>query len=209
MPWSDAKTREAVEAEFGRITRPDFSMPNGRTEDYKILEPHLATYQAGRAVRILAMLEMSDQYGMTGFPVSRLEHALQTATLAFQAGKDEEYVVCALLHDFAESLVFDNHAEVGAELLKPFISEANYWMLYHHSFFQMYHMGPHIGVPREMREQWRGHPHFERTLEFCDSFDALAFCAGREAMPLEAFRPMVERVTMKLGNTAIAAMMPD
>jgi hypothetical protein len=31
-----------------------------------------------------------------GFPVDRLEHCLQTATRAYQAGRDEEYVVCAL-----------------------------------------------------------------------------------------------------------------
>jgi predicted HD phosphohydrolase len=209
MPWSEAKTRTECEAEFGRITRPDFSMPNGTTEDYAILFPHLAAYQAGRVTRLLSLFEMADQYGMTGFPVSRFEHGLQTATLAHRAGKDEEYVVCALLHDAAECIIFDNHAEIGAEILRPFISDANYWMMQHHSFFQIYHMGEHIGVDRNLREQWRGHEHFERTLEFCDRFDALAFSPKNETLPLEFFRPMVERVVNKIGDTPIAAMMPD
>jgi predicted HD phosphohydrolase len=39
-----------------------------------------------------------------GFPVDRLTHCLQTATLAHQDGKDEEYVVCALLHDIGDTL---------------------------------------------------------------------------------------------------------
>jgi len=173
------------------------------------LFPHLAAYQAGRVTRLLSLFEMADQYGMTGFPVSRFEHGLQTATLAHRAGKDEEYVVCALLHDAAECIIFDNHAEIGAEILRPFISDANYWMMQHHSFFQIYHMGEHIGVDRNLREQWRGHEHFERTLEFCDRFDALAFSTKNQALPLEFFRPMVERVVNKIGDTPIAAMMPD
>ena len=65
MPWNEAKTRTECEAEFGRITRPDFSMPNGTTEDYVTLFPHLAAYQAGRVTRLLALFEMADQYGMT------------------------------------------------------------------------------------------------------------------------------------------------
>ena len=40
---------------------------------------------------------LKDDFG--GFPVDRLSHSLQTATHAHQDGKDEEYVVCALLHD--------------------------------------------------------------------------------------------------------------
>ncbi|MFN5603680.1 MAG: phosphohydrolase, partial [Actinomycetes bacterium] len=34
-----------------------------------------------------------------GFPVSRLEHCLQTATRAMRGGESDEYVACALIHD--------------------------------------------------------------------------------------------------------------
>ena len=37
------------------------------------------------------------------FPVDRLEHLLQTATRAERAGRDDEYVLCALLHDIGDS----------------------------------------------------------------------------------------------------------
>jgi predicted HD phosphohydrolase len=33
------------------------------------------------------------------YPVDRLQHSLQAATRALRDGRDEEYVVCALLHD--------------------------------------------------------------------------------------------------------------
>lgn len=205
MPWSDAKTRQERENEHGRLSRRDFSIQNGRSEDYLILGPHIPAFNEGRTARVLALLEMSEEHGMGGFPVSRFEHALQTATLAHRVGKDEEYVVCSLLHDVTEILAFDHHAEIGAELLRPFVSEANYWMLAHHSFFQIYHMGDHLGLPKDMREQWRGHPHFEYTLEFCDRFDAAAFSPALQSMPLEAFKPMVERVFAKVADTRLAA----
>jgi predicted HD phosphohydrolase len=44
-----------------------------------------------------------------GFPVTRLEHSLQTATRAEADGRDEEYVLCALLHDIGDTLAPFNH----------------------------------------------------------------------------------------------------
>src|SRR5262249_54428014 len=46
------------------------------------------------------------------YPVDRLQHSLQAATRALRDGRDEEYVVCALLHDIGESLGPFNHGEV-------------------------------------------------------------------------------------------------
>jgi predicted HD phosphohydrolase len=46
------------------------------------------------------------------YPVDRLQHSLQAATRAMRDGRDEEYVVCALLHDIGESLGPFNHGEV-------------------------------------------------------------------------------------------------
>ena len=46
-----------------------------------------------------------------GFAVDRLEHSLQTATRAHQAGQDEEYVVCARVHDIGDMLVHAGFAD--------------------------------------------------------------------------------------------------
>jgi predicted HD phosphohydrolase len=129
-----------------------------------------------------------------GYPVDRMEHSLQTATRAHRDGRDEEYVVCALLHDIGDTLGPANHAEVGAVLLKPYVSEANHWMLHHHGIFQGYYFFHHLGLDRDMREQFRGHPHFEYTAQFCHLYDQSAFDPNYDSMPLEAFIPMVERV---------------
>jgi predicted HD phosphohydrolase len=129
-----------------------------------------------------------------GFAVDRLEHSLQTATRAHRAGKDEEYVVCALLHDIGDTLGPRNHADIAAAIVQPYVSEANHWMVEKHGIFQGYYFFHYLGLDRDMREQHRGHPHFEHTAQFCHLFDQNAFDPGYDTMPLEAFRPMLERV---------------
>jgi predicted HD phosphohydrolase len=130
-----------------------------------------------------------------GFAVDRLEHSLQTATRAFKDGRDEEYVVCALMHDIGDILMPANHAELGATILKPYVSEANHWMMDKHGVFQGYYFFHHIGLDRDMREQFRGHPHFEYCAQFCHLYDQNSFDPAYESMPLEAFVPMLQRVT--------------
>src|ERR1041384_6037676 len=123
---------------------------------------------------VLDHLRLLDgDYG--GFAVDRLQHSLQTATLAHRAGEDEEYVVCALLHDIGDTLGSFNHADIGAAIVKPFVSEANHWMVEKHGVFQGYYFFHHIGLDRNMREQFRGHPAFERTALFCEKYDGTAF----------------------------------
>jgi predicted HD phosphohydrolase len=64
---------------------------------------------------------LQGDYG--GFPVDRYTHSLQTATRALRAGRDEEYVVCALLHDIGDTLGSFNPPDIAAAILKPFVSE--------------------------------------------------------------------------------------
>jgi predicted HD phosphohydrolase len=128
--------------------------------------------------------------------VSRFTHCLQTATLAYRAGEDEEYVAVALVHDIGDILGPYNHGEFAATLMAPFISEANHWMLAHHHCFQGYYYFQHLGLDRDMREQFRGHPHFARTLKFCEAYDDKAFDPGLDTLPIEAFVPILRRVLL-------------
>ena len=49
-------------------------------------------------------------------------------------------------------------------------------------------------MDRDLREQYRGHPHFEACAEFCEKYDQSAFDPNYESAPLEFFEPMVARV---------------
>jgi predicted HD phosphohydrolase len=139
-----------------------------------------------------------------GYPVDRLEHCLQTATRAHRDGRDEEYVVCALLHDIGDQLAPANHAAHAATILKPYVSDANHWMVQHHGIFQGYYFFHHLGLDRDMREQFRGHPHFEHTARFCHLYDQVAFDPNYDSMPLEAFEPMLRRVLSRPPRPLVA-----
>jgi len=169
------------------------SMERSTGEDWAIISTSFVPFAQKLPDRILAHLRLLDgDYG--GFAVDRLTHSLQTATLAHRAGEDEEYVACALLHDIGDTLGSFNHADIGAAIVKPFVSEANHWMVEKHGVFQGYYFFHHIGLDRNMREQFRGHPAFERTALFCEKYDGPAFQPGLDPMPLEAFEPMLRRV---------------
>ena len=175
-------------------------MQDGNAEDWAIIGAEYFAFAERLADRILAHLKLlSGDYG--GFPVDRLEHSLQTATLAHQAGEDEQYVVCALLHDIGDTLGSHNHADVAASILQPFVCEENHWMIQKHGIFQGYYFFHFLGMDRDLREQFRGHPCFGRTAEFCEKYDTRAFDPAMKATPLEFFEPMVRRVFAKPKQT--------
>lgn len=185
------------------------SMETSTAEDWAVIRAESAGFQRTLADRLLAHLKVLEgDYG--GFPVDRLTHSLQTATRALRDGQDEEYVVCALFHDVGDTLGPYNHFDIAAAILKPFVSEANLWMVQHHGIFQGYYFFHHIGLDRNLREPYRGQPHFERTAEFCALYDNPAFDPKGETLPLSAFEPMVRRVFTNVrhsiykGNQVIA-----
>ncbi|HLZ75565.1 HD domain-containing protein [Phenylobacterium sp.] len=169
------------------------SMTEGTQEDWAAITRAAAPHRGELADRLLAHLKLLDNdHG--GFAVDRLEHSLQTATRAHRDGRDEEYVVCALMHDIGDILMPANHAELGATILKPYVSEANHWMMDKHGVFQGYYFFHYIGLDRDMREQFRGHPHFEYCAQFCHLYDQSSFDPAYDTMPLDAFEPMLRRV---------------
>jgi predicted HD phosphohydrolase len=169
------------------------SMEEGTALDWSIIAHHNLTFAAGLPDRMLAHLRMLEG-DAGGFAVDRLEHSLQTATRAYRADRDDEYVVCALLHDIGDILGPYNHADIAASVLKPFVSDANHWMVEKHGVFQGYYFFHHLGLDRDMREQFRGHEWFDYTAEFCADYDQPAFDPAYDTLPLEHFEPLVREV---------------
>lgn len=159
-------------------------------DDWAIIMRELDVTQNLVADNVLAQLRMLGRdHG--GFPVDRLEHSLQTATRAERDGRDDEYVLCALLHDIGDNLAPLNHPAIAAGILKPFVSQANHWMVAHHGVFQGYNFWHHIGLNRDHREKFRESPYFGYTEEFCAKYDSPSFDAGYRSEPLEHFEPAV------------------
>ena len=176
------------------------TMTECTSQDWDIIRSHTPAFTRALPDRILAHLKLLDgDHG--GFAVDRLTHSLQTATLALKDGRDEEYVVCALLHDIGDTLGCANHFDVAAAIVKPFVSEANHWMIQQHGIFQGYYFFHHLGLDRNLRDQFKGHEHYGRTEEFCALYDGPAFNPKGETLPLEHFEPMVRRVFATPKNT--------
>lgn len=168
-------------------------MTESTPEEWRVIGMNAVMYNQHLTDRVLAhLLLLKDDYG--GFAVTRLEHSLQTATRAHRDGCDEEYVVCALLHDIGDTLGSFNHADIAAAMLKPFVSEQNLWMLEKHGIFQGYYFFEYLGLDKDLRDQYRDHPWFAYTAQFCAKYDQNSFDPAYESMKLEDFEPMVRRV---------------
>jgi predicted HD phosphohydrolase len=166
------------------------AMVDGTQEDWRVITDESVEFHHGLPDRVLAHLRLLE-HGDGGFAVDRLEHSVQTATRAYRADRDDEYVLCALLHDIGDTLGCYNHADIGAAIIEPFVSPRNHWMVEHHGIFQAYYYFHHLGLDRDVRERFRGHEWFEHTAEFCAEFDQPAFDPGYDSLPLGHFEPLV------------------
>jgi len=168
------------------------SSDEGTPADWEIIGAGFVRFASELPDRVLAHLGLL-AYGFSGFPVDRLTHSLQAATLAYEDGRDDEYIVCALLHDIGDSLGAYNHPDVAAAILRPFVSDENLWMVEKHGIFQSYHALRHV-TDHDIRDSLRTHRYFWRAEEFCAKYDSRAFDPRRVTRPLTFFEPMVHRL---------------
>ena len=175
-------------------------MIDGTAEDWSIIAESNMNEAADLPSKILDHLMMlGDDYG--GFAVDRLTHSIQTATRAHRDGKDDEYVVCALLHDIGDNLAPSNHADFAATLLQPFVSEKNYWIVKHHGIFQGYYFFDYLGLDKNMRDKFKDHPYFDDCKVFCEKYDQNSFDPDYNSLPLDFFIPMIKKVFAKPINS--------
>lgn len=168
------------------------AMDQGTREDYELVAAHDSMNAARLADRVLDWLRLMD--GDSPYRISRLDHALQTATRAERDGADDQTVACALLHDIGEVISPRNHSQAAAAVLAPYVSEKNHWIVRHHGLFQGYYYLHHYGGDRNARERYRDHEHYEACVEFCARWDQASFDPAYETHPLEHFEPLVREL---------------
>lgn len=168
-------------------------MSESTADDWQLIMQEQLAFIRKLPDRILAHMALLDgDYG--GFPVDRLQHCLQTAHRAAEAGEDEEYVVCALLHDIGDTLGSTNHPDVAAAILEPFVSDKNHWMVKHHGIFQGYNFFHYLGMDRNMRDKFDGNEHYQHTARFVELYDNPAFDDSAATLSLALFEPMVRNI---------------
>jgi len=177
------------------------SLDEFNAKDWELWSEQRNQYFEGQRVKhILRMLECQKDDKAYLYTVNNYYHCMQTATRMLRAGLPEEDVVVGLLHDVGFVTCNETHGEFSAALLRPFISERNYWMLVNHAVFQQYHCYDLLGCDRHARDQFTGHPHFAWTAEFVDKFDQTTINYDEEILPLETFEPMVKRIFARTPN---------
>ena len=169
------------------------AMRNASREDYQIIGRHNMEFFKGLPDRVLSHLKLlANDTG--GYAVDRLTHSLQTATRARQDGRDDEYVICALIHDIGDSLACINHADLAATILEPFVSDKNHWIVEQHAIFQGYYFFQHFDQDRNMRDRFRDHEWWRDCAEFCEKYDQNSFDPDFDTLPLDAFEPALREV---------------
>ena len=163
----------------------DWALLNGQRRLYHAAE------QARQALRLLAAGADDPSFG---YQVNNYRHCVQSATLAMQDGRDEDYVVMALLHDIGFIACPQSHGQFAAQLLAPYIAEDLVWLLERHMYFQEFHYTEHPTADRNIRETWRGHPHFEITADFVARYDQCTVDPSVAEPDLAVFEPIVRRV---------------
>jgi predicted HD phosphohydrolase len=168
-------------------------MADGTAEDYALLGRYEEGYVASLPDRLLDALDKLKS-SLAGYQVSRYEHSLQSATRALRDGRDEEYVVAALLHDIGDELAPYTHGEMVAAILKPYVRPEVCWVVKYHGLFQMYYYAHHYGGDRNARDRYRDHEWYDACAEFCEKYDQNCFDPACDSLPVSEFEPMVRRV---------------
>lgn len=182
-----------LEPDFTLVDKP--SMQAITTAEWRVIEAQRVPYFKGRQAReVLALLQAASADPSFGYAISMYEHGLQAATIALQAGEDEEYVVMALLHDIGFTIAGPSHGEFSAALLRPYISERHRWILEMHQVFGHPHLLAHPDTGADGRARFQGHPHYAATARFVERYDQPAIDRSLPILPLAAFAPMVHRL---------------
>lgn len=179
-------------------SRPDrvsfTQMKDGTREDDLLLREPDHRYVQGTAARLLGELAMQSDDTLSGYRVTRLEHALQAATRTENDGADADWVVSALLHDIGDRLAPANHDKFAAEIIRPYVREECTWVVAHHGAFQKVCYAHHYGGDPGERARFASHPCYRACVEFCERWDQSSFDPDYPCRDLGHFAPLVKQV---------------
>ena len=117
-----------------------------------------------------ALASLTEELGEVAAEVNKLHGTGAKATLkkeGSRAALEEE------LGDVLLQIVF--HAQIAAEMLKPYVRSDVYNMIRTHQDFQGRHYYEHLGLDPNARDQYVGEPWYELTANFADNYDQNSF----------------------------------
>jgi predicted HD phosphohydrolase len=168
-------------------------MADGTRDEYQYLRGLELEYIAELPERLIQALRRLDD-GLAGYQMSRYQHSLQTATRAMRDGADIEMIVAALIHDIGDDLSPENHSQVAAAIIRPYVRAEVTWVVAMHGIFQMKYYAHHIDLDPDLREAYRDHPWFDSCDNFCARWDQESFDPDYPTEPIETFEPMLREI---------------
>jgi len=180
-----------VTAETGTVSFT--AMKDGTRDDYLLLHGYEEVFRSALPDRLMAALRRMDD-GLAGYRVTRLDHSLQCAARAEADGADVEWIVASLLHDLGDELAPDNHSQLAAAIVRPYVRAEVTWVVQMHGVFQMLYYGHHVGLDQNARDAYRDHRWFDSCVSFCERWDQASFDPDYPTPPVEHFEPMLRDV---------------
>ncbi len=168
-------------------------MKDGTEQDYQFLHVLENDYIRALPDRILQALERLGD-SIQGYQVSRLQHSLQSASLAEADGADIETIVAALVHDLGDELAPENHSQLAAAIIRPYVRAEVTWIIEMHGLFQMKYYAHFYGRDPHGHLAYKDHPWYASCWRFCERYDQAAFDPATPTQPLSHFEPMLREV---------------
>jgi len=171
------------------ITRMDQATAGEWETTFRLIAERNSKYP-DRILELLKSLKLQND----GYAVDQLEHALQTATRAHQAGATEELTVACLCHDLGKVILNKGHPEISAALLKPFVSADVYNIIRTHQDFQCRYYSSLTGSNPDSREKHQNETWYNQACQLSDDWDQCSFDPEFKSLPLSYFEPMIRRI---------------
>ena len=168
-------------------------MKDGTAQDYQFLHVLENDYIRALPERLLLALERLGD-SIQGYKVSRLHHSLQSASLAEADGADIETIVATLVHDLGDELAPDNHSQLAAAIVRPYVRAELTWIIEMHGLFQMKYYAHFYGRDPHGHLAYKDHPWYASCWRFCERYDQAAFDPATPTQPLSHFEPMLREV---------------
>ena len=157
-------------------------MKDGTAQDYQFLHVLENDYIRALPDRLLLALERLGD-SIQGYQVSRLHHSLQSASLAEADGADIETIVATLVHDLGDELAPDNHSQLAAAIVRPYVRAELTWIIEMHGLFQMKYYAHFYGRDPHGHLAYKDHPWYASCWRFCERYDQAAFDPATPTQP--------------------------
>jgi predicted HD phosphohydrolase len=168
------------------------SLTDATAQDFQIIKKYVTEYQTHLSDRLFSFLHQLGSVHF-GYSVTQEHHCLEMATRAYRDNANDETVFAALFHDIGKIISTVNHAPAGAEILRPYVSDQTYNILYYHQEFQGAYYFHLIGMDPEACQKYKNEKWYKDACYFA-SLDQASFDPNYKCLSKDDFKDLVKTI---------------